>query len=48
MKVEEIPQELLDILDQRGGKVHSRQGPVVKCLAEILTKWEEIKQGAKT
>lgn len=39
----DIPQELVDILDDRAGKIHSRSGPVVSCLAEILTKYEEIK-----
>lgn len=40
---EEIPEELLEILDQRAGKQHSRQGSVVRCLAEILTRWEEVR-----
>lgn len=39
----EIPQELIDILDDRAGKKHSRTGSVVACLAEILTRWEEIR-----
>lgn len=37
MKAQEIPQELLDILDHHAGKVHSRDGKVVAALAEILT-----------
>jgi hypothetical protein len=42
MKPDDIPQELINILDLRAGKVHSRKGPVVECLAEILTRHEEI------
>lgn len=41
MTPDEIPQDLLDILDKRAGKVHSRQGSVVACLAEILTRYDE-------
>lgn len=37
MTPEEIPQHLVDILDQRAGKTHSRGGPVLAALAEILT-----------
>lgn len=43
MDPEDIPQELIDILDDRAGKKHSRQGSVVRCLAEILTKFDEIR-----
>lgn len=43
MTPDEIPQELIDILDMRAGKVHSRTGIVVACLAEILTQWEVIR-----
>jgi hypothetical protein len=32
-----VPQDILDLLDVRAGKTHSRGGPVVACLAEILT-----------
>lgn len=44
MTVDEIPQEIIDILDERAGKKHSRTGSVIQCLAEILTKWEELKR----
>lgn len=44
MKPEEIPQELIDILDRRAGKKHSATGPVVEALAEILTEYEKIRQ----
>lgn len=43
MTPEEIPAELIQILDQRAGKEHSRTGSVVSCLAEILTRWEQIR-----
>jgi hypothetical protein len=39
---EEIPQPLVDILDRHAGKVHSRQGPVLAALAEILTVYEAL------
>ncbi len=48
MRPEDIPQELIDILDERAGRKHSRNGTVVTTLAEILTKWEEIKNGKHT
>lgn len=41
---EEIPQELIDILDERAGKKHSRSGVVVRALAEILTRYDELKK----
>jgi hypothetical protein len=41
---EEIPGELLDILDRAAGKVHRRSGPVVATLAEILTRYDELKE----
>jgi len=43
VKPEEIPQELIDILDLRANKKHRRNGSVVECLAEILTRYEEIR-----
>lgn len=43
MSPDEVPQALIDILDRRAGKQHSRTGSVVSCLAEILTKYDEIK-----
>jgi hypothetical protein len=42
MAPDEIPQELIDILDKAAGKEHSRQGRVVACLAEILTRYEKM------
>lgn len=44
MTPEEIPQELIDILDAKAGKKHSRDGYVVEALAEILTKYDELKR----
>jgi hypothetical protein len=43
MRPEDIPQELIDILDARAGKKHGRTGSVVTCLAEILTRYDTIK-----
>lgn len=37
-----ILQDFIDILDERAGKKHSREGSVVSCLAEILNKYDEI------
>ena len=42
MKPEEIPQELVDILNERAGKIHSKEGQVLTTLAEILTRHEEL------
>lgn len=43
MNLDEIPQSLIDILDRRAGKRHSRTGPVLACLAEILTHYEGMR-----
>lgn len=43
MTPDEIPQELIDILDKAAGKQHSRTGSVVTCLAEILTRYDQMK-----
>lgn len=40
----EVPQELIDIVDRHAGKVHSRDGYVVTALAEVLTRWEAMKE----
>lgn len=45
MRPEEIPQELIDILDNNAGKKHSKKGTVVTTLAEILTRYDEMKAG---
>lgn len=42
MTPEEIPQELVDMLDADAGKQHSRAGPVLASLARILTRYEEL------
>lgn len=44
MKPEDIPQELVDLLDERADKVHNRTGSVLTTLADILTLWEEIRR----
>jgi hypothetical protein len=46
VKAEDIPQELIDILDDRAGRKHSRTGSVITCLAEILTRYDTIKAAA--
>ena len=43
MKVEEVPAELLEILDAHAGKLHSRTGSVATALAEILTAYEAMR-----
>ena len=43
MEARDIPQELVDILDERAGRKHSREGSVVTTLAEILTRYDELK-----
>ena len=40
MTPSEIPQQLIDVLDARAGKIHSRTGPVLAALAELLTLFE--------
>lgn len=39
----EIPQELIDLLDERAGRKHTREGTVLTTLAEVLTRYEEIR-----
>jgi hypothetical protein len=36
-------QELVDILNKKAGKEHSRTGAVLTTLAEILTRYEQIR-----
>ncbi len=43
MTPDEIPTELLEILNDQAGKVHRRDGSAVRCLAEILTKYDELR-----
>lgn len=43
MMVEEIPQEIIDFLDMRAGKKHSKDGIVLVTLAEILTIYDFLK-----
>lgn len=42
MTPDQIPQRLVDILDRRAGRVHSRGGVVMAALAEILTEWSDM------
>lgn len=43
MPPEEIPPELVALLDERAGKRHSADGPVLAALAEILTRYDQIR-----
>lgn len=42
MSPEEVPQELIDMMDEAAGRQHSRSGSVVATLARILTRHEEM------
>lgn len=42
MTGEEIPQQLLDIVDRRAGRKHSRDGVVASTLAEVLTAYRAM------
>lgn len=44
MTPEEVPRELIEILDKAADKKHSRTGSVVTTLAEILTRYEELRK----
>jgi len=43
MRPEEVPEELIEILDRRAGKAHSRFGSAVSALAEILTRYDQLR-----
>lgn len=42
MTPDEVPQGLIDILNLRAGRSHSRTGSVVGTLAEILTEYDRM------
>jgi hypothetical protein len=44
MMPKDIPQELVDHLDRRAGRKHSRDGVVLATLAEILTLYDFLKE----
>lgn len=46
MEPADVPQELIDLLDERAGKKHRREGVAVAALAEILTRYEQMLQRA--
>jgi hypothetical protein len=48
MTADEVPQELIDLLDERAGRKHSRTGSVVSTLAEILTLYDELKRETRS
>lgn len=41
MKAEDVPQEIIDLVDRAAGKLHSHTGVVVQSVAEVLTAWEQ-------
>jgi len=41
MKAEDVPDELLVLLDRAAGRRHSRDGAVAGALAEILTRYDD-------
>jgi len=43
MDVNDIPQEIIDLLDERAGKKHSRDGIVLTTLAEVFTLYDEMR-----
>lgn len=45
MKPEQIPAELILMLDQAAGRQHTRTGSVATTLAAILTRYEELRTG---
>jgi len=42
MTPQEIPQPVVDLLDERAGRRHSREGSVLRTLAEILTLYDRL------
>lgn len=42
MQAREIPQELVDIVDEAAGRKHSRDGIVLETLARVLTRYDEL------
>lgn len=47
MTPDQIPQELIDILDRNAGRKHARTGSVIRTLAEILTAYDQLKASGK-
>jgi hypothetical protein len=43
----DIPQELVDMLNTAVGHEHKRQGKVLGCLADILSRYEEMRQSGE-
>ena len=42
---ETVPPELVAILDEQAGIVHSATGSVRRCLADILNQYDEMRDG---
>jgi hypothetical protein len=44
---EALPPELVAILDEQAGRVHSPNGAVRRCLADILNAYDELREEAE-
>lgn len=42
MDITDIPQELINLLNERAGRQHSAEGAVLTTLAEILSRWNPV------
>jgi hypothetical protein len=45
VRPEDIPVEIKALIDERAGREHSADGPVMTTTAEVLTLWEKHKVG---
>lgn len=43
VRVEDIPPEIIALVDERAGRVHSAEGRVLSALAEALEMWDRIR-----
>lgn len=48
METRDVPPELLEIVDRAAGREHSRDGSVARTLAQVLTRWEELRRPRPT
>ncbi len=44
MTPDQIPHELIDMLDQAAGRTHNPDGRVLRTLAAILTRYDELRE----
>jgi hypothetical protein len=42
MRVDEIPPEIIDLMNERAGKIHRKDGEALTTLAEILTLYRKM------